>query len=140
MGMSKPKFTRYQTTSFLTPYRDERQLHLKVRVMCGQREVVAYFLVDSGAQASLVWKRLFPDTCLKDSDRPVCLKVANGEIMCGGSHEAELGLEVSKHDRLDQPDQAKRLMLQGTFYVADLPYWDIIIGYKFMVSNSARAL
>ena len=68
------------------------------------------------------------------------LKVANGEIMGGGSHEAELGLEFREHDRLDHPDQAKRLMLQGKFYEADLPDWDIIMGYDFMVSNSAGVL
>ena len=31
-------------------------------------------------------------------------------------------------------------MLQGTFYVAHLPDWDIIRGYDFMVSCSAGAL
>ena len=70
------------------PHGDERQLHLKVRVMCERKEVVADVLVDTGAQVSLVRKGLFPDTCLKDSDRPVRLKVANGEIMGGGSREA----------------------------------------------------
>ena len=31
-------------------------------------------------------------------------------------------------------------MLQGNFYGANAPDWDIIMGYDFMVSNSARAL
>ena len=31
-------------------------------------------------------------------------------------------------------------MLHGKFYEDDLSDWDIIIGYDFMVSNSARAL
>ena len=47
-----------------TPHGDERQLHLKVRVNCGQGEVVADILVDTGVQVSLVRKGLFPDTCL----------------------------------------------------------------------------
>ena len=68
------------------------------------------------------------------------LKVANCEIMGGGSFEAALGLESQRHDRLDRPDQAKRLMLQGKFYEANLPDSDIIMGYDFMVSNSAGAL
>ena len=124
----------------LTPHSDERQLHLTVRVMCGQREVIADVLVDTGAQISLVRKGLFPDTCLKDSDRPVPRNVANGEIMGGGSREAELGLEFREHERLDRPDQAKRLMLQEKFYEADLPDWDIIMGFDFMLSHSAGAL
>ena len=38
-----------------TPQGDERQLHLKVRIRCGQEELVADVLVDTGAQVSLVW-------------------------------------------------------------------------------------
>ena len=84
-----------------TPHGDERQLHLKVPVMCGRTEVVAHVLVGTGAMVRLVRKGLFPDTCLEDNDRPVRLKVDNGEIMGGGSREAELGLEFWEHDRLD---------------------------------------
>ena len=103
-----------------TPHGDERQLHLKVRVMCGRKEVSADVLVDTGAQGSLVRNGLFPHTCLKSSDRTVRLKVANGRIVGGGAREAELGLEFWEQDRLDRPDQAKRLMLHGKFYEADL--------------------
>ena len=70
----------------------------------------------------------------------MCLNVASGEIMGGGSREAELGLELWEPDGLDRPDQAKCLMLQGKFYEANLPDRDIIMGYNFMVSNSAGAL
>ena len=83
-----------------TPYGNERQLHLKVWVMCGRKEVIADVLVDTGAQVSLVRDGLFPDTCLKSSDRPVRLKVANGEIMGRGARDPELGLEFREHDRL----------------------------------------
>ena len=64
-----------------TQHGDEQQLHLDVRVRCGQRIVVTNVLVHTGAQVSLVLEGLFQDTCLKDSDRPVCLKVVNGEIV-----------------------------------------------------------
>ena len=123
-----------------TPHGNERQLHLKVRVLCGGKEVIADVLVDTGAQVSLVRNGLLADTCLKSSDRPVHLKVANGGIMGGGAREAERGLVFWEHDRLDRPDQAKRLMLHGKFYEAYLSDWDIIMGYDFMGSNSARAL
>ena len=52
-----------------TTHGDEQQLHLKVQVMCGRRQVVADVLMDTGAQVSLVRKGMFPDTCLKNSDR-----------------------------------------------------------------------
>ena len=123
-----------------TPHGDERQLHLKVRVICGRKEVIADVLVDTGAQVNLVRNELFPDTCLKSSDRPVCLKVADGGIMGGGGREAELRLQFLEQDRLDRPDEAKRLMLHGKFYEADLSDWDNIMGYDFMVSNSVGAL
>ena len=123
-----------------TPHGCERQLHLKVRVMCGRKEVVADVLVDTRAQVSLVRNGLFPDTCLKSIDQPVRLKVSNSGIMVGGAHEAELGLDYSEHDRLYRPDQAKPLMLHRNFYQANLSDLDIIMGYDIIVSNSAGAL
>ena len=118
-----------------TSHGDERQMHLKVRVMCGQKEVISDVLVDTAAQVSLVRNGLISDTCLKSSDRPVRLKVGNGGIMGGGAREAELGLEFWEHDQQNRPDQAKRLTRQGKFYEANLSDWDIIMGYDFMVSN-----
>ena len=70
-----------------TPHGDERQLHLKVRVRGGKKEVVADVFMDTGAQVSLVWKESFLEEFLKPSRRPVCLKVANGKIMGQGTHE-----------------------------------------------------
>ena len=37
-----------------TPHGDEQQLHLKVRVRCAKKEVIADVLVDTGAQVSFV--------------------------------------------------------------------------------------
>ena len=62
---------------------EERQLHLKVRVPCGKKEVIADALVDTGAQVSLVWKGLLLEEFLKRSRRPVRLKVAHGKIWVG---------------------------------------------------------
>ena len=123
-----------------TPHGDERQLHLKVRVRCGKKEVIADVLVDTGAKVSLVRKGLFSEEFLKPSRRPVRLKVANGEIMGGGTHEATIGMEFSEHDRLNRPDLAKRIVVSGNFYAADISDWDIIMGYDFMVSNAIGAL
>ena len=64
----------------------ERQLHLKVRALCGEVEKVFDVLVDTGAQVSLVKAGLLPPECLTDSRKPVRLKVANGQYMVGG-HE-----------------------------------------------------
>ena len=51
-----------------------------------------------------------------------------------------LACKTWEHDRLYGPDHAERLMLHGKFYEADLSDWEIIMGYDFMVSNSAGAL
>ena len=59
----------------------ERQLHLKVRALCGEVEKVFDVLVDTGAQVSLVKAGLLPPECLTDSRKPVRLKVANGQYM-----------------------------------------------------------
>ena len=68
----------------------ERQLHLKVRALCGEVEKVFDVLVDTGAQVSLVKAGLLPPECLTDSRKPVRLKVANGQYMVGGTKEAAI--------------------------------------------------
>ena len=123
-----------------TPQGDERQLHLKVRVRCGQEELVVDVLVDAGAQVSLVRRGLFKEESLQPSRRPVRLKGANGEIMGDGTHEATISMEFWEHERLDRPDLAKRSTLSGNFYVADITDWDMIMGYDFMVVNAIGAL
>ena len=119
---------------------DERQLHLKVRVRCGQEELVVDVLVDTGAQVSLVRRGLFKEESLQPSRRPVRLKVANGEIMVGGTHEATISMEFWEHQRLNRPNLAKRSTLSGNFYVADITDWDMIMEYDFMVGNAIGAL
>ena len=123
-----------------TPQADERQLHLKVRVQCGQEELAVDVLVDTGAQVSLVRRGLFKEESLQPSRRPVSLKVANGEIMGGRTHEATISMEFWEPERLNRPDLAKRSTLSGNFYVADITDWDMIMGYDFMVGNAIGAL
>ena len=119
---------------------EKRQLRLKVRVQCGKIGVIADVLVDTGAQVSLVLKGPFSEEFLKPGRRPVRLKVANGKILGGRTHESTVGMEFWEHDRFNQPDLSKWIVLSGNFYAADISDWDIIVGYEFMVRNASGAL
>ena len=68
------------------------------------------------------------------------LKVANGKITGGGTHEATIGMEFWEHDRLNRPDLSKQIVLSGNFYAADISDLDMIMGYDFMMSNAFGAL
>ena len=98
----------------------ERQLHLKVRALCGEVEKVFDVLVDTGAQVSFVKAGLLPPECLTDSRKPVRLKVANGQYMVGGTKEAAIGLQLANHRELSRPDLGKEILLQGRFYEAEM--------------------
>ena len=102
--------------------------------------MIADVLVDTGAQVSLVWKGLFSEEFLKPSRSPVWLKVANCEIMAGGTHETTIGMEFREHDSLNRRDLSKQIVLSGNFYAAYFSDWDVIMGYDFMVSNATGAL
>ena len=117
----------------------ERQLHLKVRALCGEVEKVFDVLVDTGAQVSLVKAGLLLPECLADSRKPVRLKVANGQYMVGGTKEAAIGLQFVNHRELSRPDLSKEILLQGRFYEAEMD-WDMIVGYDFMMETDSGVL
>ena len=117
----------------------ERQLHLKVRALCGEVEKVFDVFADMGAQVSLVKAGLLPPECLTDSRRPVKLKVANGQYMVGGTREAATGLQFVNHRELSRPDLGKEILLQGRFYEAQMD-WDMIVGYDFMMETDSGVL
>ena len=90
----------------------ERQLHLKIRGLCGEMERVFNVLVDTGAQVSLVKAGLLPPKCLTASRRPIRLNVANGQYMEGGTKEAEIALQFLNHPELSRPDLGKKILLK----------------------------
>ena len=115
----------------------ERQLHLKVRALCGEVEKVCDVLVDTGAQVSLIKADLLPPECLTDSRKPVRLKVANGQYMVGGTREGASGLQFVNHRELSRPDLGKEILLQGRFYEAEMD-WDMIV--DFMMETDSGVL
>ena len=117
----------------------ERQLHLKVRALCGEVKKVFDVWVDTGAQVSLVRACLLPPECLTDSRRPVRLKVANGQNMVGGTREAAIGLHFVNHRELSRPDLGKEILLQGRFYEAQMD-WEMIVGYDSMTETDSGVL
>ena len=116
-----------------------RQLHLKVRALCGEVEKVLEVLVDTGAQVSLVKAALLPRECLTDNRGPVRLKVVNGQYMVGGTKEAAIGLEFVNHRELSRPDLGKEIPLQRRFYEAQMD-WDMIVRYDFLVETDSGVL
>ena len=117
----------------------ERQLHLKVRALCGELEEGFDVLVDTGTQVSLVNAGLLPPECLTDSRRPVRLKVANGQYMVGDTKEAAIGLQLVNHRELSRPDLGKEILLQGRFYEAQMD-WDMIVGHNVMMETDSGVL
>ena len=117
----------------------ERQLHLKVRALCGEVEKVFDVLVDTGAQVSLVKAGLLPPECLADSRKPLRLMVANGQYMVGGTKEAAIGLQFVNHRELSRPELCKEILLQGRFYEAEMD-WDMIVWYDFMRETDSGVL
>ena len=117
----------------------ERQLHLKVRALCGEVEKVFDVLVDTGAQVSLVKAGPLRPDCLTDSRRPVRLKVANGQYMVGGTRQAAIRLQFVNHRELSRPDLGMEILLQGRFYEAQSD-WGMIVGYDFMMETDSGIL
>ena len=117
----------------------ERQLHPKVRALCGEVEKVFDVLVDTGAQVSLVKGGLLLPECLTDSRRPVRLKVTNGQYMVGGTREAVIGLQLVNHRELSRPELGKEILLQGRFYESQMDS-NMIVGYDFMMETDSGVL
>ena len=118
----------------------KQQLHLKICALCGEVERVFNVLVDTGAQVSLVKASLLLPDCLTTSQRPVRLKVANGQYMVGDTKEAEIALQFVTHRKLCRSDIGKEIHLRGKIYKAQMD-WDMmlhmIIGYNFMMGTDS---
>ena len=110
-----------------------RQLHLRVRgVSSVGKERIFEIVVDTGARVSLVRKGLLSARSLRRNAAPVTLRVANGEIMEGGLDEAEIRLNLVRHEQLLRPDLGHRNQIKGLFFEADLPELDMIMGFDFL--------
>ena len=117
----------------------ERQLHLKVRALCGEVDKVLDVLVDTRPQVSLVKAGLLPPECLTTSRRPVRLKKANVLYMMGGMKEAAIALQFVNNRELSRPDLGKEIILKGNFYEAQMD-WDMIVGYDFIMETDSGVL
>ena len=117
----------------------ERQLHLKVRALCGQVEKDFDMLVEKGAHFSLVKARLLLLECLTTSRRPVRLRVANVQYLVGGTMEAKIALQFVNHRELSRPDINKQLHLNGNSHEAQMD-WNMIVWYNFMMETDSGVL
>ena len=119
--------------------RRERQLHLKIRALGGEVERVFNVLVDTGAQVSNVKAGPLLPECLTTSQRPLRLKVANGQYMVGGTKEAEIAMQFMNHRELSRPDLGKEILLKGKFFEAQMD-WDMTVGCNFMMARDSGVL
>ena len=118
-----------------------RQLHLSVSgVSSAGEERVFEILVDTGDQVSLVCRGLLSSQSLRRSAAPVTLRVANGEIMEGGLHEAQISLEFIRLEQLSRPNLGQNHQIKGLFYEADQLEWDMIMDFDFRDMTHARVL
>ena len=118
-----------------------RQLHLRVlRASSAGLERIFGILVDTGARVSLVRRGLLSSRSLRRSASPVTPIVANGEIMEAGVNEAEISLEIVRHEQLERPDLGRKHQIKGLFYEADLTKWDMIMGFHFLDIADAGVL
>ena len=109
------------------------QLYLRARGLgSAGKERVFEIVVDTGAEVSLVRRRLLTSRSLRRSAAPVNLRVANGEIMEGGLDEAEISLEFVRDEQLSSPDLGHKHQIKGSFYEADLPEWGMILGLDLL--------
>ena len=118
-----------------------RQLHLRVRgVSSAGKEGIFQILVDTGAQVSLVRRGLVSSRSLRRSAAPVTLRVANGEISEDGLNGAQISLEFIRQEQLSRSDLAHKHHIKGLFQEADLPEWDMIMGFDFLHNAHAGVL
>ena len=117
----------------------ERQLHLKIRALCGEVERVFNVLGDTGGHFSLVKAGVLPPECFTSSPRPVRLEVANGQYMLGGTKEADIWLQFLSHREQSHPPLGKQVLLKERFYEAQIE-WDMIVGYDFIIETDSCVL
>ena len=116
-----------------------RQLHLKIRALCGKVEEVLHVLVNTGAQDSLVQAELLRPQCLTTSRRPVRPRAAKCQYLVGGTKEAEIRLQVVNHGELSRPALGKVILLKGKLLEAQMD-WNMIIGYHSMIETDSGFL
>ena len=115
----------------------KRQLHLKIRALCGEVEKVFHTLVDNGPQDSLVKAGLLRPECLTTSRRPVRPRAANGQYLV--AKEAEIPLQFLNHGELSRPDVDNVILLKEKFLEAQMD-WNMIIWYDFMMETDSDVL
>ena len=81
---------------------------------------------------SLVRRGLLSSRSLGRSAAPVTRRVANGEIIECGLDEAKISLHFVCHEQLSRPVLGHKHQIKGLFYEADLPEWDMIMGFDFL--------
>ena len=68
----------------------KRQLLMEVLASVHGEEREMHVLIDTGAQANLVRRDLFPADCFRPARRPLAFSTVSGETLPGGQYEIHL--------------------------------------------------
>ena len=115
---------------------DSKQLHLRIRVTCGDVKRIADVLVGPGRQVSVVRSEFLPEESLRASAGPVRLRVANRQYMVGGRMECHMNFGFINHLELSKPEKGKLVKLSGGFSEAVME-WDLILGFEFIAGTNS---
>ena len=111
----------------------KRQLLMEVIATAGREKLPMKVLIDTGAQANLVRRDLFPPECLRPARKPLALSTVSGEALPGGQQEVKLKLLFSA-----ETDTGKQVpecwTVEAVLHDAEIGC-DAILGYEWLAEN-----
>jgi len=106
----------------------KRQLLMEVEAAIHGEKKTIKVLFDTGVQANLVRRDLFPLDCFKPARQPLALSTVSGEMLPGGRQEIKLQMKFTAETEDGQPVQ-QGWKIGAVLHDADI-WCDAILGYE----------